>query len=111
MNEDVFEQQRIIVAGEEVQNTLNTLGWKDYIEPLLDKMIGDVLGRKENGRWHNGALDTPLKEEVKLREMQMYKAALVNFHDAVYTMVDDVEIARSNLAELKKEEVSPYESA
>lgn len=102
------ECQQLIVLGDKVKTTLDTNGWKEVIGPLLDKMIIDVLGGQENGRWHNGSLDRSRKDEKK-EFLLGYKAALVNLHSAVYSYLDEAETARSTIKELDEEAAAQYE--
>ncbi len=100
-NKDDCEQ--LIVLGEKIKVTLETNGWAEILRPLLDKMIIDVLGGKENGRWHNGSLDRAHNEERK-EFLLGYKAALVNFHSAIYSYLDESETAKKTIVDLTKEE-------
>jgi hypothetical protein len=92
-----------MVIGSQVREMLNTNAWREHVGPLLDTMITDVLGGKENGRWHNGTLDDNALSEDKLRELQMYKAGLVNFHSGVMKFIDDADDAISELDRMSKE--------
>jgi hypothetical protein len=98
----------LIVIGDKVRDMLASNGWKEVIEPVLNKMIIDVLGGMENGRWHNGSLDRARSEERK-EFLLGYKAALVNFHSVVYSYMDESEKAKTDLKELAEEAKAPYE--
>ena len=87
---------------------LSTNEWTEVIEPLLNKMIIDVLGGMENGRWHNGSLDRSRKEERK-EFLLGYKAALVNFHSEVYSYLDEAINAKETIKELNDEAVAQFE--
>lgn len=73
-----------------VQETLNTKGWLEIVEPLIDKMLNDILGAKLNGRWYGGLLDRAKKEEK--REYYVgYKQALIDLHRRVYAYADNIK--------------------
>jgi hypothetical protein len=104
------ELQEIIVAGEQVKQMIESQGWRKHIEPLLDKMIRDVLGGKDNNRWDNGSLGEKNHTEFELKELIAYKTALVNFHNGVYQYLDDMENAKDELNKLMdSKNVSDYE--
>ena len=99
MNEQL---NKLVVVGEQVKETLNTRGWKEYIEPLLDKMIRDVVGGKEFGRWDNGSVGEKNLSDFELKQLIAYKTALIEFHSAVYGFIDDMDDAKAQLNELNQ---------
>lgn len=103
-----------INIAEEVKQLVESSAWQKYIEPLFDDMITDILGGKDRfGRYTNGLLNNRQIKEVRLRELQAYKAALINLHSAIYDMVDGGDIARAQIAHdqfiLEEQEASMYE--
>lgn len=65
-----------------VRDTLNTAGWRDIIEPLLDRTIIDVLGGKIGDTWVSGKLDKARTDEK--REFYIgLKQGLIDFHSRV----------------------------
>ena len=105
-NKDECEQ--LIAIGDKVKAVLESNGWGEVIGPLLDKMIIDVLGGMENGRWHNGSLDRARKDEKK-EFLLGYKAGLVNFHSAVHSYMDESENAKETIKELNDEARAGWE--
>lgn len=74
-----------------VEETVNTQGWKEVIEPLLDKMINDILGAKTNGKWYGGLINTHDKSGDT--EFYIgYKQALIDLHSRVYAYSDNVKV-------------------
>lgn len=74
-----------------VEETVNTQGWKEVIEPLLDKMVNDILGAKTNGKWYGGLLNNSLKSDT--REFYIgYKQALIDLHSRIYAYNDNVKV-------------------
>jgi len=84
-------------AGSEVQNLVDSVVWKDYIEPIFDRLIKEQLGGKEGDRWHNGLLDTEGLSERRLREINCYKAGMIRIHQEIYEIIDRGEAAKKEL--------------
>lgn len=79
---------QLVRAGRLVQETMNTRGWKEIIEPMLDQMIMDVVGAKANGRWYAGAFGNKKMGNVKAENLVWYRQALIEFHQYVYSYID-----------------------
>ena len=85
-----------IAAASQVKIMLESNAWKQYISPLLDRMIVDTIGGKEGDRW----LDTPpaLCERTidsnEFRYLLGYKAALIEFHNNIYALIEEAEEAQ-----------------
>ena len=100
------ELSKFIDDSEKVLNTITSPGWVEIIGPLLDKMIIDVLGSKQNNRWHNGHLGNKELGESKLQILCAYKEALTDLHSYIYDFVDRLEPSKAEYTELVKEETS-----
>ena len=104
MNDSI---EKRIVAGEQVSLMLESNAWKEYVGPLLDRMIVDIIGGKENGRW----LSTPPKLNERtiateeFRFLLGYKASLIDFHDGIHSIIDDADAAKGEKIKLLEEEV------
>jgi hypothetical protein len=62
---------------QKVYMTLTSEGWRDIIEPLIDRMIIDVAGGKIGDTWVSGKLDKARTDER--REFYIgYKQALID---------------------------------
>ena len=94
---------KIVVAGEQVRETLETQGWKKYVGPLLEQMIKDIVGGFNEGRYDNGLMDDIQKPDHEMRNLMIYKTALVDFHNRVNQFIDDMEDARQELAKVKEQ--------
>ena len=103
---------KIVIAGEQVKQTLESKGWVEYIEPILDKMIRDVVGGKADGRWDNGAVGEKNQSDFDLKQLIAYKTALIEFHSSVYRFIDDMDDAKDQLNKNKEDGKykSDYES-
>ena len=101
------ELSQLIDNGEAVKETLESKGWKEILEPLLNKLIVDVVGGNENGRWHNGSLDDKRLGEKRLDILMAYKHALVDFSNYIYTYVDPLDKYREEYNEIVREEENP----
>lgn len=93
---------KAITISDEVRSLIETSTWQNYIEPLFDALIIDVLGGKIADRWVNGALDNKMLSESSLRELQQYKAGIVALHQAIYSLVDEGELVKRELASRAK---------
>lgn len=98
------ELSELIDNGDKVNDVLSTEGWQAIIEPMLNKMIVDVLGGLENGRWHNGSLGDKRLGEVKLQVLCAYKRALTDFHSYIYQYVDNLPQYREEYEAILKSE-------
>jgi len=102
--ERLKELSRLIDAGEQVRQMTDTDGWKLHIEPLLNKMITDVMGGLENGRWHNGSLDAVELGEEKAKELIAYKRALTDLHKYIYQYIDPLSLLTEEYNKIVKDE-------
>ena len=84
-------------------------GWEQILGPLLDKLIIDVLGGKQNGRWHNGALDDKRLGDVKVTNLAWYKRALTDFHSYIYAYVDPLDSYRAEYKQISEDLEAPKE--
>jgi len=98
------ELSQLIDNGEKVEEVMKLPGWEEILEPMLSKMIIDVVGGKQNGRWHNGSLGDKRLGEERLKCLSSYKCALTDFHSYVYDFVDQLPQLRKEYEELVKEE-------
>ena len=102
-NEKRSQNERISL-GRKVEKTIKTSGWKEIIEPLIDKMIKDVLGGKFNGRWASGEAATG----KRLDFLMGYKQAMIDLHNRVHGYVDAIKHAEGNITDIEKEENAGY---
>tara|TARA_Y100000310_G_scaffold345312_1_gene463652 strand:+ start:4536 stop:4904 length:369 start_codon:yes stop_codon:yes gene_type:complete len=98
------ELSKQVDDGLKVKEMIETEGWKELMEPLLDKMIIDVLGAKEDGRWHNGSLSIIDLGKEEAKALISYKRALTDLHSYVYDIVDTGEQAQTEYNDLIKED-------
>ena len=104
---EVVKINETIKACKEVEVTLNTDGWKNVIEPLIDKSIMDITGAKLNGKWYGGLLDRARKDER--REFYIgYKQALIDLHRRISTYPDSVLVYENKKKELIKNKEPKY---
>lgn len=94
---------KLISNGLAVKEMVHCVGWGTIIEPMLDKMIIDVLGGKEDGRWHNGSLDVGnTGGNLRIEELVAYKRGLTDFHQRVYEYIDSIDIWEKEYREISK---------
>lgn len=90
-----------------VMEVLNMPGWKDTLEPILDKMIIDIVGGKIKGYWTGGKLNKAKSEEK--REFYIgCKQALIEFHQRALNHVRQYDIIKKQLAEIQKQKKVEY---
>ena len=97
MEEKLYESINdieIISNARLIEETLETRGWKEIIEPLIDMMISNVIGYKEDGRWVKGMFDNFDLSEANAQNLIWYKQALVHLHQQIYSYLDAAKGAR-----------------
>lgn len=72
----------IIAQAEELQITMDTTGWNKVVQPLLDKMINDIIGGKQPDGSYDigipGLTQQPAEEALKAFQ---YRQALMEFNN------------------------------
>lgn len=92
---------------EKVIETLDTDGWKDIIEPIIDRAIIDVVGGKIGDTWIGGKLDKAKTDER--REYYIgYKQALIDLHGRVKFHVTEYKRLEDELRFLQTTENDNY---
>jgi len=92
--------QQISVCSK-VAQTLETEGWKEIIEPIIDKMITDILGGKIGDTWCSGKLDRAKTEEK--REFYIgAKQALIDLIGRIKFHKTTLPVLEERLKEMKK---------
>ena len=105
--ERLKDLSRLIDIGDQVEKMLLTVGWEEIVGPMLDKMITDVLGGKENGEWHNGSLDDKRLGEAKINNLVWYKRALTDFHKYIYQYIKPLPQYRAEYSRIVGIETNP----
>ena len=93
-----------IDEGRIVKDMVESDGFQKVVGPMLDKMIVDVLGQKENGRWHNGSIGDARLGEERLRSLCAYKRALTDFHAYLYNYIDQLPKFEKEYSDIVKDE-------
>ena len=95
-----------IAAAEQIKIMFESNAWKHYAGPLLDRMITDVIGGKENGRW----LGTPPKLNERtiateeFRYLLGYKASLIDFIEGLNAIIDEAAAEQEASVQAKANE-------
>ena len=101
VEQEVKKANESLVKCLAVQEVVESKGWQEVIEPLIDKTIMDITGGKVNGKWHGGLLDKARKDER--REYYIgYKQAIIDFHGRVMAFVAGVQQLKDKVEHLKK---------
>jgi hypothetical protein len=88
MNHDEIIQgeQRKLQVSNKVASTIDSPGWQEVIQPMLDKMLEDVVGFKRGKKWVPGLLQK--SEDANHMEYWVgYKQALIDFHNRTWHFV------------------------
>lgn len=88
-----------------LQQTLNTDGWKKIIEPLIDKMIYDVIGEKVNGRWEFRT------QKLTADNLEYYKMGLIDLHTRIYQVLDIAKEINNKPKELNRDTLTDMQSS
>ena len=96
-----------IAICQEVQNTIDSNGWKKTIGPLIDRMIIDTVGGKIGDSWVSGKLDRAKKDEK--REFYIgYKQSLIDLHSRLMFHISQLQVLKDQLIMLKKDKEERY---
>ncbi len=99
-------QHKMLREAEQLIVTLSTTGWKTVIKPLLDRMINDCIGFKdEHGRWQAGAMQ---KENITPQTANVYSTALIEFETHIYDSIKIANNIKESRKPKKKEEEAPF---
>jgi hypothetical protein len=92
------ELLHLISQAEELRHTQETIGWKDIVQPILDKTIQDTIGfKKSDGSW-SGGLYTNLKyTDSEAVRILAYRQALVDFTNRIASVFSQAENAKKIL--------------
>jgi hypothetical protein len=86
MEEQVNE---IIEAGDRVEKLLKTKDWKNYIDPLIDKMIMDTLGGSFSGEYVLASENLKTMTEGELKYNLGFAEGLITFRRRVNQYIVD----------------------
>jgi hypothetical protein len=88
-------------AARKVDKTIKTKGWKDIVQPIIDKMIMDTLGGKVGNTWVNGAISKP--DTVKESEYYIgYKQALIDFNNRIWNYKECIKTIQDRIKEVQE---------
>ena len=98
---EIKKANQDLTICQKVSDTLATAGWKDIIEPLIDKTIMDITGGKIGDKWYGGLIDKARKDER--REYYIgYKQAMIDFNRRIMAYRDGVKMLQDKANNLKK---------
>lgn len=91
-----------IKNAQQLQITMETVGWQQIVKPLLDKMIADVVGyRKKNGVWDSGIYGDKRISNAKADNLLWYRQALIDLNNHIYSYFSIADSARKRLRQKK----------
>lgn len=98
----------------ELKVTMETKGWKEIIQPLINKMIQDVVGyQKPNGMWDSGSFGDKRLGDAKADRLLWYRQFGIDFNNHLFSYFNVASGASKRLKEKKTEkELNPmFESS
>jgi hypothetical protein len=99
-NAEIENATAVISAGENVKRVLETKGWKKHIEPLLKKMIQDIIGHPEGELWNKGMI------EIGERPVEWYlgyRAFGIEFYNHIKSYAIEADMAKERIKGLTEE--------
>jgi hypothetical protein len=71
-------------ACKKVVDTITTKGWSDIIQPIIDKMISDVIGSKTGEVWDAGNIKKETFNGLQTEYLLGYRQALIDFNNRIW---------------------------
>lgn len=105
--QQLYEKIRL---GEMIQRTVDTKGWQEIIEPMIDKMIIDTIGGKQGDTWNPGIIRKCKKDETVAYYIG-YKQFGVDLHNRVMAYIKSIGHSKDALGELEKSKQEPMPMA
>jgi hypothetical protein len=104
------EQKKVstqIAVCEKVVDLLASPGWRDVVDPIIERTIIDVVGGKIGDVWVSGKLDRAKKEER--REFYIgYKQALIDLHSRIMFHKQQLDILRTKMQQIIEDKQERY---
>jgi hypothetical protein len=105
-NEERRLYEQLTICND-IKLTVNSLGWKNIIGPLIDRMIIDIVGGKIGDTWVSGKIDKAKKEER--REFYVgYKQALIDLHGRVMDHLLHIPRIEDRLKAIEEEKKAKF---
>ncbi len=102
--------RKLISNANSLKNTMESEGWHQIVQPLLDKMIQDCIGfKKSNGEWNPGAYVNFKENPMEISNMFAYRQALIEFNNNLMSYFKMADEAKNRLKtkESDKEYIMP----
>lgn len=65
--------------------TLESLGWKEIVQPMVDLMIQDTIGCKKGNHWDTGIVGTKKEDErYSVEYLLAYRQALIDLNNRLW---------------------------
>ena len=103
---------QFVRLAEELELTMNTKGWKEIVQPLIDKTIRDTIGyKRENGQWDSGNYVNFVGNDKEIVNMFIYRQALIEFNNRLLSYFESAQDAKKRLdyTRKKNEIIMPME--
>jgi len=87
-----------IEESRKIEETINTLGWKDIIQPTIDNSIQGAIGGKRDSVWYGGKISDDKKEY-----WTGYAQGLMDLSNRIHAYKARVKALESKITELKSD--------
>ena len=91
-----------LTVCKKVEQTLKTAGWKDIIEPLLNRMIVEIVGGKLGDMWIYGVLQKKGHTRDDWSFYRGQKHILIEFHNRVYNHLRQIAHLESQIEAMEE---------
>lgn len=91
--------------------TIESLGWSEVVQPMIDLMIQDTIGCKKGDLWDSGVVGAKKDDQrYSIEYLLAYRQALIDLNNRLHEKAKrkdkiEQEIARLNKAEKKADAV------
>ena len=102
----LFEQLRVCKL---VKDLLADKGWKEIIQPSLDRMIAEEVGGKLGNRWIYGKIQKATSES-KIWFHLGVKQGLMEFNNNIHNYVKMIDIIENQIVDIDKERKGEFET-
>jgi uncharacterized coiled-coil DUF342 family protein len=103
-NEHLQKLNSKLQACREVVATLETPGWKKIIQPIIDKMIIDIVGGRDGDYWDAGQIKREIFKDYKVEHMLGYRQSLVDLHNRIWGYKAQIKSIEQKISSLKNKQ-------
>ena len=102
----VEDSYKLLVESQKVCKMVDTEGWKEIIQPMVDKMLEDVVGGKRGVKWIPGILQKE-KDADRMHYWVGYKQALIDLNNRLWYFVTRRRPLEDKIKSLEEKKLKP----